>query len=392
MELRKTVMLKPDDPAWVELVTEIENVVSLRYVEDPDAIWGPSYTPSEEEPGFSFESLNRRDRQNVLADMVSWRSYESQGISHAQQRIVIANVLDEKPQEKWLDGVFDEAVLENDKIASFKAMVGDMKNSPDNHVFDEMDGDRLPWVDLSAAAKLQYIARDAVISDVSFEPFAQVVKDTIGDVGEAALRVVLDGQKELHAIAELFPDDGRTESTPLVEQVKEMLNYVSTLESQEKGRRQNAELKDHGKSENLPSGAARAATDDERKLVLIEAVRRLDAAYVAAGADALAKMDGLEILVLYYDKMGELESVRTNLAEHGDNEIGELHKQKLERQTADMAAWMRANCPDFREIEEAKRLEVAPEKEDKMSLADLRGKAQGEQPEKQTTKDKGLER
>jgi hypothetical protein len=112
------------------------------------------------------------------------------------------------------------------------------------------------------------------------------------------------------------------------------------------------ELKDHGKSGNLASGAARATTDDERKLVLREAVGRLDAAYMAAGADALAKMDGLEIFVLYYDKIGELESVRANLAEHGDNEIGELHKQKLERQTADMAAWMRVHCPDFREIEQ----------------------------------------
>jgi len=228
--LRRTVMAKPDHPAWAELVTEIESVVSLSYVEDPDAPWGPSYTPTEEEPGFSFASLNRGDRQNVLADMVSWGNYESQGISHAQQRIVIANVLDGKLQERWLEGVFDEAVLENDKIASFKVMVQDMENSPGNHVFEEMDGDRLPWDDLSAAAKLQYIVRDAVISDVRFESFAHVAKDTIGDVGEAALLVVLEGQKELHAIAELFLDDGRTESTPLVEQVKEMLDYVSALE------------------------------------------------------------------------------------------------------------------------------------------------------------------
>src|SRR5579862_4064158 len=86
-------------------------------------------------------------------------------------------------------------------------------------------------------------------------------------------------------------------------------------------------MKDQGKSGNLPSGAARATTDDERKLVWMEALRRLDAAYMAAGADALATMDGLDIFVLYYDKVGELESMRTKLAEHGDNKIGELHKQ-----------------------------------------------------------------
>ncbi len=389
---KRTVMLKPDDPVWAELIADIEAVVSGRYAEDLDVIFGPAYAPSVEEPGFEFGVLNRRDRQNVLADMVDWRHYENRGMSHAQQRIVIANVLDEKPHEQWLEGVFAETVMENEKIASFKAMVENMKNSPDNYHFEEMNGDHVPWGDLSSAAKLQYIVRDAAISDVGFEPFAEVVKDTIGDGVEAVLRVVLESQRELHAIAELFPDDGRTESTPLVDRVKEMLDYASVLGAQEKEKRPNTELKDQGKSENLPSRGANATMDDERKLVLMEAVRSLDAAYMAAGADALAKMNGLEILVLYYDKMGELESVRTNLAEHGDNEIGQLHKQKLERQTTDMAAWMRVHCPDFREIEEAKGRELAPEKEDKMSLADLRGKAQGERPEKQTATAKGLER
>jgi hypothetical protein len=238
---KRTVMLKPDDPVWTELIAEIEAVASGRYAEDLDVIFGPTYAPSVEEPGFEFGVLNRKDRQNLLADMVSWRQYECQGMGHDQQRIVIANVLDGKPQDKWLEGVFDEAVMEKEKIASFEAFVAMMKYSPDNHVFEEMDGDDRPWDDLSAAAKLQYIARDAVISDVPFEPFAQVVKDTIGDVGEAALRVVLVGQKELCAIAELFPDDGRTEPTPLVELVKEMMDYASGLEMQEWERREGRE-------------------------------------------------------------------------------------------------------------------------------------------------------
>jgi hypothetical protein len=241
MERNRTVMLKPDDPVWAELIADIEAVVSTRYAEDLDFVSGLAYAPSAEEPGFEFAVLNRKDQQNLLADMVDWRQYGSQGMSHEQQRIVIANVLDEKPQEQWLEGVFAESVLENKKVASFKAMVRDMEVSPGNHVFEEMNGDRLPWDDLSAAAKLLYIARDAVISDVPFEQFAQVVKDTIGDVGEAALRVLLDGQKELHAIAELFPDDGRTEPTPLVELVKEMMDYASDLEMQEWERRQGRE-------------------------------------------------------------------------------------------------------------------------------------------------------
>jgi hypothetical protein len=241
-------MLKPDDPAWVELVAEIQRVVSSRYAENSGVIFGPTYEPSRDEPEFEFAVLNREDRQNLLADMVDWRQYECQGMGHSQQRIVIANVLDGKPQEKWLEGIFAEAVLENDKVASFKAMVEDMKNSPDNRLFEEMDGDRLPWDDLSAAAKLQYIARDAVISGVAFEPFAEAVKNTIGDGVAAALRVVLDNQKELHAIAKLFPDDGRTESTPLVERVKDMLDYVSAIETQEKARADQSPAKaDEGK-------------------------------------------------------------------------------------------------------------------------------------------------
>lgn len=62
-------------------------------------------------------------------------------------------------------------------------------------------------------------------------------RQTISDVGEAALRVMLDDRKELHAIAKLFPDDGRTELTPLVERVKDMLDYVSALETREEERR-----------------------------------------------------------------------------------------------------------------------------------------------------------
>jgi hypothetical protein len=350
MRPKRPAMLKPGDPVWAELIADIETVVSGRYAEDFDGVFGSTYAPSVEEPGFEFAVLNRKDQQNVLADMVSWRQYACQGMGHDQQRIVIANVLDGKPQEQWLEGVFDEAVLEKERIASFERFVTIMKYSPGNHEFEEMDGDHRPWDQLSGAAKLQYIALDAARCDVPIKAFAEVVKDTIGDVGEAALRVVLNNQKELHAIAKLFPDDGRTKPTPLVEEVKDMLDYVSALETQEKERRLNTQMKDRGKSADLPSAALEETRDNERKLAWMETICRLDAAYMAAGTDALAKMNGIEIHVLYAEKKAELGAVRTNLAEHGDNEIGELYKQKLERQTADMAAWMRVHCPDFREM------------------------------------------
>ena len=87
MEGKRTVMLKPEDPVWAELTADIEAVVSRRYAEDLDVIFGPEYAPSVEEPGFEFGVLNRNDRQNLLADMVSWRRYECQGMGHDQQRI-----------------------------------------------------------------------------------------------------------------------------------------------------------------------------------------------------------------------------------------------------------------------------------------------------------------
>jgi hypothetical protein len=351
VERKRPVILKPDDPVWAELIANIEAVVSGRYAEDPDFVFGMTYAPSVEEPGFEFGVLTRKDRQNLLADMVDWRGYGNRGMSHDQQSIVIANVLDGKPHEQWLVGVFDEAVLENARITSFTMMVERMKNSATGLHFEEMNRDLRPWDDLSAAAKLQYIVRDAVISDVPFESFAEMVKNTIGDRVDAALRVVLAGQQELHAIAKLFPDDERTEPAPLVVQVKDLLEYASALEAQEKEQRLNAELKDHGKSENHPSREEHGTTDTGRKLIWMETIRRLDAAYMVGGTDALAKMNGIETYVLYAEKMTELEGVTKALAEHGDNEISQLHKQKLEWQTADMAAWMQEHFIDFREAE-----------------------------------------
>jgi hypothetical protein len=121
----------------------------------------------------------------------------------------------------------------------------------------------------------------------------------------------------------------------------------------------------------------------EDKLFWMEAIRRLDAAYTVGGTEALAKMNGIEIHVLYAEKMTELDGVRKRLAEHGSNEINQLHKKKLERQTADMAAWMRVHCPDFREMEK---------KEARTSLAELKARGKDGRPGRQKSRDKGLER
>lgn len=246
--------MKPDDPVFDELKKDIKEVVSGRYLEDPEAPISGMYKRADRgESGEEFGALRWRAREDVICAFVLWKDYLEKGIGWEQQAIIIENIADGKPQDKWLEGVFDEAALENRKIAAFTASVEDRKNSPAGHHFEEGNGDWHPWADLSAAAKLQYIALDAARLDVPFEPFAQAVRETIGDAGEAALRVVLDGQKELHAIARLLPDDGRTESTPLVEQVKDLLDYVMALETQEKEQRQVRERLSEGIS-NLLDG------------------------------------------------------------------------------------------------------------------------------------------
>jgi hypothetical protein len=232
-------MLKQNDPAFAELRAALKEVSSSRYVEDPFHRMPGSFL--REETGVRFDELNPGDQLTVLSRHVPWEHYKDQGLSDAQAGIISSNIRDGKPLERWLEGIFDGAVLKNHKIANFKAMVEDSRNSPSNYFFDEMEGDCRLWAELSAAAKPEYISRYAALADVPFEPFARVVKETIGDVGEAALRVMLDDRKELHAIAKLFPDDGRTEPTPLVERVKDMLDYVSALEAQERDRRQGRE-------------------------------------------------------------------------------------------------------------------------------------------------------
>jgi hypothetical protein len=242
-------MLKADDSAFKELSECLGSVASSRYVEDPFHRMPGSFLPRE--TGLRFDELKPGDQLAVLSRYVPWEHYKDQGLSDAQAGVIFDNIRDGKPQEKWLEGVFDDAVLENRRIASFKAMVEDSRNSPSNYYFDEMGGDSRPWAELSAAAKLEYISRYAALADAPFALFAQVVKETISDVGEAALRVMLEDRKELHAIAKLFADDGRTEPTPLVERVKDMLDYVSALETQERGRRQGREKLFEGISDVL---------------------------------------------------------------------------------------------------------------------------------------------
>lgn len=229
-------MLKPDDPAVGDLAAELRKVASSRWEKgdlwnlDDTQVWGTR------DEGVRFEDLQPADRTEVLDQEVAWKRLTDQGLSNAQAAGIFSNVRDGKPPERWLEGIFDEAVLDERTMASFKAMVDDSRTSPDNHVFDEMNGDWLPWSELSAAAKLQYIARDAVISEVSFKAFAEVARDVIGENMEAALQVLLEHQKELRGISKLLPDDDGTWPTPLVERVEDLMDYVAALETRENER------------------------------------------------------------------------------------------------------------------------------------------------------------
>jgi hypothetical protein len=113
----------------------------------------------------------------------------------------------------------------NDKhrLAGFMKLVEDHKTSGSH--FEEMDGSHRQWHELSPQSKLQYVAGDAALYDVSFERFAEAVRDVLppAAIAEASLQMVLHYQQELRGLGKLLPDDGRTESVPLVERFKEIL-------------------------------------------------------------------------------------------------------------------------------------------------------------------------
>jgi hypothetical protein len=229
-------MLQRDDPAIDELLADLRKVASGRYEKGPlwnlgdTMVWGAS------DKGVILERLDPNDQIEVLQSEIRWNHYKEQGLSSTQAGVIFSNVREGESPDNWLDGIFDEVRLENHKVAGFKALVEHSRNSPANYYFEDIDDTRRTWVNLSPAGKLQYIAGDAALYDVPFKAFAAVAKDVIGDDIDAALETVFEYKKELRSIGRLFPDDGRTEPTPLIDQVKDVLDYASALENQEKER------------------------------------------------------------------------------------------------------------------------------------------------------------
>lgn len=112
---------------------------------------------------------------------------------------------------------------DEEKLRGFQACLADLQS---NGVYCEgPDGSWQLWPELSPEGKLHYIARDATLNDVPFDRFAEAARDLLppADLADAALRVTLSHQTELHQLAALLPDDRGTESTPLVDRLKEVL-------------------------------------------------------------------------------------------------------------------------------------------------------------------------
>jgi hypothetical protein len=112
----------------------------------------------------------------------------------------------------------------------FDALMAAQQNS--HHYFEEIDGSYRSWRELSAEGKLSCIVNDAAFCDVSFERFAAAVRDVLGELPsaareEAALRLALRSEQELHAVARLLLPDERLEGTPLPERVQEALADVA---------------------------------------------------------------------------------------------------------------------------------------------------------------------
>lgn len=88
---RGAAMLKPDDPAWGELVADIKAVMSSRC-----------------EDGDTFASLHRLDQWDFFNTSGFYNDYADLGITDTQVTTVIRNALNGKPQERWLEGIFKD--------------------------------------------------------------------------------------------------------------------------------------------------------------------------------------------------------------------------------------------------------------------------------------------
>jgi hypothetical protein len=236
-------------------------------------------------PPVPFADLDWREQADVLSGFINWDRYSGLGLAWNVEYTVSRNISDGKLPDRWLEGtssvpqpepavqapaaaaelaaLFEEwradyaaapredahwhgrepgeqarvgageapaateAMPEARRVAGFRALVASDKGN--GYLMEDADGEYRSWEELSAEGKVSQIAGNAAYYDVPFEPFAGAVRDALGSsppaaVEEAALRLALRGERELHDLEKLFPDDGRTEPPPLVERVRELMS------------------------------------------------------------------------------------------------------------------------------------------------------------------------
>jgi hypothetical protein len=99
---------------------------------------------------------------------------------------------------------------------------------------------------LSSAGKLSQLVSDAVYYDVPFEPFAATVRGVLGELPasareEAALQLLLHGEREQRGLEQLLPEHDRVEpAPPLMERFKDILDYYQTGAAQAPARDKDA--------------------------------------------------------------------------------------------------------------------------------------------------------
>jgi hypothetical protein len=115
------------------------------------------------------------------------------------------------------------------RVEGFKALVASDKSG--SYYMEDVNGSHRLWKDMTRQGKLDHIVGNAAYYDVPFEAFAQVARETLGDLPpgaleQAALRVAFASAKELRAVAKALPDwwEKEHQPPPLAEQVQELVD------------------------------------------------------------------------------------------------------------------------------------------------------------------------
>jgi hypothetical protein len=137
-------------------------------------------------------------------------------------------------------------MVTKNQLEGFKAQVASHKSSSGH--MEDVDGNHCYWDELSAEGKVKWIASDAAYYDVPFEPFAQAVREVLGQLPaaareEAALWLALQSEREQRELEQLLPRYDRLEpAPPLVDRFRELLDYYEKRLAKEPGQDHDPEI------------------------------------------------------------------------------------------------------------------------------------------------------